>query len=61
MVLWKALIGKNRRTTQCIWGAVRKRWKLVSEEESYVTAMNFSSHGLPVEMVIFFKYLVGVI
>ena len=37
------------------------RQKLVSEEERYVTAMNFNSNGLPVDMVIFCKYLGGVI
>ena len=51
----------NRRTAKFKKGAEQKRRILATEEEKAVTPRAFSAYGRPLDMVIYFKYLGGVI
>ena len=55
LVLWKALNGTHRCTSQYNRGAEQKRRRLVAEEGREVTARDFSAYGLPLEMVTYFS------
>ena len=61
LVLWKALNGTHRRTSQCNWGAERKIRRLAAEEEREVTTGAIRDYGRPLEMVTSFRYLGRVI
>ena len=57
LVLWRSLNGLHKSTAYCKKGAERKRWRLATEEARAVTSRAFSSYGLPIKMVPYFKYL----
>ena len=57
LVLWKALNGTYRLTSQCNQGAERKRRRLTAEEEREVTVRAFRAYAPPLEMANSFIYL----
>ena len=61
LVLWKALNGTHRCTSQYNRGAEQKRRRLAAEEGREVTARALSAYGRPLEMATSFRYLGRVI